>query len=172
MLYLSTKSFALINRFGYQLCDLIFVRVLCDAMPKSNRKQYWKINLNEFECRLQTKTRQTNQSSRQAFAFFTFMSNDQKHWAALFQIFFTSLSVQTNQFQFFFVQLPLNVCAQKRALFFSLFLVSTIVDLCLNVMQVSQCKMLYSILVLSTTNALAYFTFCYCYFYFLLSGNV
>lgn len=67
---------------------------------------------------------------------------------------------------FFFVQLPLNVCAQKRALFFSLFLVSTIVDLCLNVMQVSQCKMLYSILVLSTTNALAYFTFCYCYFYF------
>lgn len=135
-------------------------------MPKSNRKQYWKINLNEFECRLQTKTRQTNQSSRQAFAFFTFMSNDQKHWAALFQIFFTSLSVQTNQFQFFFVQLPLNVCAQKRALFFSLFLVSTIVDLCLNVMQVSQCKILYSFLVLSTTNALAYFTFCYCYFYF------
>lgn len=40
------------------------------------------------------KTRQTNQSSRQAFAFFTFMSNDQKQWAAFIPWYFSPLRYQ------------------------------------------------------------------------------
>lgn len=92
------------------------------------------------------------------------IKNIELHYSRYFSLRYLYKRINSNFF--FCVQFPLNVCAQKRALFFSFFLVSTIVDLCLNVMQVSQCKMLDSILVLSTSNALAYFTFCYCYFYF------